>query len=157
MIQVYTYEPPKLEIMLTECIGNSLLRGYYSSFAAKLGIQKYDRVLDYCSGSGIITKEIAKRQTNGLLVYADVSRIWLEHVSRKLEPYKWAKQAYLCDFNSIVSEGKFDKIVLHFSLHDFPPQYRDLIINQLVRNLKSGGCLFIREPIGEKHGLSSNL
>ena len=153
MKQEYHFEPSRIEIIVTKLIGNTLLQSYYNSFIKILGINNGDKVLDYCSGSGIISKKIAKKLKNGKLIFADVSKEWLRHAARNLSGYKAAKSIHLNDFNSGIMGGKYDKIIVHFALHDFPSDYHFLIINQQIKNLKSDGMIFIREPLVEKHGL----
>lgn len=152
MNQEYTFEPAGLEVIMTECVGNTLMRGYYSDLVNSLGIQGSDKVLDYCSGSGIISKKIAKKLKDGQLIFADVSNVWLEHASKKLKAYKAAKAVRLNCFGGKLEDGEYDKILVHYAIHDFPQKYRIEIINQLADNLKGDGILYLREPLGEKHG-----
>lgn len=155
MKECYTFEPTKLEIILTRLIGKTLLTGYYSEFVAGLEIQTNDKVLDYCCGGGFISQKIAKKlqKQQGQLVYADVSEKWLKYVAKKTKLYKIAVGSQLRHFNNWIMGGEFDKIVVHYALHDFPLKYRIMVFNQLVKNLKRSGILFIREPIGKKHGI----
>lgn len=152
MEYIYMFEPSRMEIAITELIGNSLLKPYYRVTVERLGLSADDKVLDYCSGSGILSREILKRLGSGQLVYADVSEKWLKHTEKKLKHSKKAKGEKLRDFRGKLSGGGFDKILVHFSLHDFPGEYRLLIINQLIENLKPTGRLYIREPLGRTHG-----
>ena len=148
----YIFEPSQMEITITELAGNTLAKPYYRKLAEKLGAAVDDKVLDYCSGSGIIAKEILKRLGQGQLVYADVSEKWLLHAAKKLKHNKNAMREKIRDFQGKISGGEYDKILVHFSLHDFPKEYRLLIINQLVANLKLTGRLYIREPLSITHG-----
>ena len=153
MKQNYVFEPSKSEIMLTEIVGNSFLVPYYEEFVASLNINKKDKVLDYCSGSGNISKKMVKRLREGELVYVDVSRKWLARTKSKVKSYKMAQGSHLCNFTSLILGGWYNKIVVHFTLHDFPGGYHGLIINQLAKNLVPSGTLFIREPISPNHGI----
>ncbi len=56
-------------------------------------------------------------------------------------------------FGGRISGGEYDIILLHFSLHDFPKEYRPDIVGQLAENLKPAGRLRIREPLGGSHGI----
>jgi len=153
MDETYTFEPSDMEVLLTEFIGNSLIRRFYSGFVNKLGIGANDKVLDYCCGSGIISRKILKSLNRGMLVYADVSCKWLRHAAKNLGSYKLAESCSISEFGSMIAGGEYNKIVVHYVLHDFPEQYRIQVINQLVKNMKRDGILFIREPLGEKHGM----
>lgn len=149
----YVFEPTQLEILITELIGNTLAKPYYCKFVENLKIEAYDKVLDYCSGSGIISKKISKQLKQGQLVYADVSEKWLIHAAKKLKYNKNTRGEKIRNFQGKISGGEYDKIFVHFSLHDFPKEYLLLVINQLAENLKTTGRLHIREPISSKHGI----
>lgn len=153
MEERYIYEPSKMEILSTWLIGNTLAKPYYHRTVKKLGLMEDDKVLDYCSGSGIISKMISKQLRRGRLIYADVSEKWLIYAAGKLKYCKNAKGEKIQYFQGKISGGEYDKVLLHFSLHDFPPEYRLKIINQLVVNLKPSGRLFIREPLSINHGI----
>ncbi|WP_190014137.1 hypothetical protein [Geosporobacter subterraneus] len=56
--------------LISWVIGKNLPEGI-SDFVKSLGIQQRDKVLDYCSGSGMIAKGIAGLLKDGLLVYAE--------------------------------------------------------------------------------------
>jgi len=149
----YTFEPVKLEVFLTNCMGSTLLQGYYSNFVNRLNIREHDRILDYCSGSGVISAKIARRLKSGQLVFADVSRVWLSKAEKRMKKYRMASGYHIEDFSGLIQGGNYDKIVIHFSLHDFPEAYQSRIIRQMIQNLKPDGRLIIREPIGEDHGM----
>lgn len=60
----------------------------------------------------------------------------------------WSKES---GRGNVVKTGVYKYIRL--SLHDFPSEYRLLIINQLIKNLKPAGRLYIRKPLGINHGI----
>lgn len=148
----YVFEPSQMEMGITELVGNFFARSYYRKVVEKLELAADEKVLDYCSGSGIIAKEISMQLGKGQLVYADVSEKWLMHAAEKLKHCENATGEKICDFQGEISGGEYDKILVHFSLHDFPSQYRLPIINQIIDNLKPTGKLYIREPLSNKHG-----
>lgn len=153
MMDYYVFEPTRLEMVFTELIGNTLARPYYRKVVANLGIAAADKILDYCSGSGILAAEVLKRLNQGQLIYADVSEKWLTHAAKKLKRNEKAKAVKICAFHGKISGGEYDKIFVHFSLHDFPKEYQLLIINQFAENLKPSGTLYIREPLNTAHGI----
>lgn len=153
MMNEYQFEPTLLEVVITELVGNTLGKSYYRKLIKELSINAEDKVLDYCSGSGIISKEIAKYLKNGQLVYADVSEKWLMHAAKKLMHCKNSKAERIQNFQSFISGGDYDIILVHFALHDFPDEYQQLIVNQLIKNLKPSGRIYFREPLGSSHGI----
>ena len=149
----YEFEPKNLEIIFIECVGNTLIRGYYSELVASLKIKGSNKILDYCCGSGIISRKISRKIKDGELIYTDMSKRWLKHTSSKLKSCKYAKGVFLDNFTGIISGGEYNKILIHYVLHDFPKGYRIQIINQAVKNLRTDGILFIREPMEDSHGI----
>lgn len=81
------YEPSLAEIVLTNAMGNTLMHPYYMSFVKGLDIKPFDTVLDFCCGSGIISRKIARLLPEGHLVCADVSQKWLLNTQEKVLPY----------------------------------------------------------------------
>lgn len=153
MKENYAYEPSRMEVLITSLVGSSLAQPYYSELVKGMGISPGDKVLDYCSGGGNIAREISKYLLHGQLVYADVSEKWLSQTAKKLMYSRYSLGERITGFTGKLSGGEYDKILVHFSLHDFPGRYRLMIINQLIDNLKPGGRLFIREPLDESHGI----
>lgn len=71
-----TYEPPPLEIKITNTMGLSVLSPYYLSFVEGLNLRGDKRVLDFGSGSGVCSRHIAAclKHGSGHLDCVDVSR-----------------------------------------------------------------------------------
>lgn len=149
----YYFEPSRLEVLLTSCVGNTLLRTYYRKFIANLDIHENDRILDFGCGCGILAKGMAKKLETGMLTYTDVSKTWLKVAKKRLRTYSNAEGFQMNEFNGKIGNGEFDKIVVHFTLHDFPKANLKPIITQLIKHLHPEGRLILREPIEQKHGL----
>lgn len=151
---IYNFEPSKIEIWLTNFVGHTLLRKYYESFVRSLAINENDQILDFGCGSGIISKKIAQNLKSGDLTYIDVSSKWLSITKRRLRSNRNTKGYQINNFTSQFSNVRFDKIIVHYTLHDFPRVYLKPMIKQLLENLHTNGSLIIREPIDIKHGIS---
>ena len=149
----YTYEPSAGEVALTEIVGGTLLKGYYRRFARDLPLQRETRVLDYCAGSGLLAEIIAARMDAGQLVAADVSRVWWWRAVKRLAWLDHVRCVQLAGFDEVIHGGEYDVIVVHFALHDFPPQLRPPVLQQLLRNLQPGGVIHLREPVDRNHGM----
>jgi len=149
----YRFEPSRLEVWLTSCVGHTLLKKYYARFVESLDIRESDRVLDFGCGSGILTKKMARELKSGRLTFIDVSKTWLKVAKRRLRTCNNTEGFQICDFSGQIGDGEFDKIIVHFTLHDFPKDYLEPIIRQLIDHLHPLGRLIIREPIEKKHGL----
>ena len=151
---IYNFEPSKIEIWLTNFVGHTLLRKYYKSFVRSLAINENDQILDFGCGSGIISKKIAQNLKSGNLTYIDVSSKWLSITKRRLRSNRNTKGIKINNLTSQFSDVRFDKIIVHYTLHDFPRAYLKPIIKQLLEHLHTNGSLIIREPIDIKHGIS---
>jgi len=149
----FLFEPAKLEVWRTRIVSGLLLRRYYRDYVNKLDIQPTDRILDYCSGSGLITLWLARKTVQGEVVFADVSQTWLNVVRGRLYSYPQAKGLHINQLERVLDPVPFDKAVIHFALHDFAHHHRVLVIQQIKQNLKPGGFLYIREPLTPKHGM----
>ncbi len=152
-MEQYTFEPSATEIALTELVGGTLLQGYYRRFARGLPLQRETKVLDYCAGSGILSEKIAARLDAGQLVAADVSRVWWWRAVKRLAWLDHVRCAQVTGFDEIIQGGDYGAVIVHFALHDFPPQVRPQVLRQLMRNLKPSGVIHLREPIGRNHGM----
>lgn len=148
----YTYEPTKIEIFLTKYVGNIFMNRYYNKLINNININQNDKVLDYCCGSGNIANKIAKKLNNGRLVYCDVSEKWLEIASKKNKKLDNTSSILINTFDNKIQAGNFDKIIIHYSLHDFNESYYDKVLTHLINNLKNDGIILIREPINDSHG-----
>lgn len=148
-------EPPPLEVKLTLGLGKTLLSPYYRTFAKSLNLQGNEQVLDFGSGSGICSRHIAEQlRQAGHLDCVDISQVWHQVIKKTLIKYSHVNY-YLGKLDQLnLSENTYDLIVIHFVLHDIHNNERFGIINKLSALLKSGGCIFIREP--QNHGLTLN-
>jgi SAM-dependent methyltransferase len=154
MAKGYTYEPTPAEMVLTELVGNTLLSGYYRDLVRGFDLPGTARVLDYCCGSGIIAAKIATQlRAGGRLVVAEVSERWLCRAAGRLQRFPGAACAHLTGLQGRILGGDYDAIVVHFVLHDFLAQLRPLVLQQLLQNLRGQGTLYLREPLGERHGM----
>jgi len=117
-----------------------------------LNLRGSERVLDFGSGSGVCTRHIAARlQSGGHLDCVDISRGWMQVLRRSLR--RFDNVAYhLGHITQLdLPKAAYDLVVLHFVLHDIPPAEHPRLIHALVRKLKPGGRLVLRDPQG--HGV----
>jgi ubiquinone/menaquinone biosynthesis C-methylase UbiE len=149
------FEPSDMEVHLTIIVNGTLLRGYHRAFAESLCLTGGERVLDWCVGSGGIARQIARKLSCGHLVFADVSGKWLACAGRRLRACTRAQAHRIDGFAGPIAGGGFDRIVVHFALHDFPKELCPVIIAQLAENLAPGGILALREPVSKagSHGI----
>jgi SAM-dependent methyltransferase len=148
-----TYEPPVLEIRITLALGMTLLSPYYHRFARDLNLRGDERVLDFGSGSGICSRHIAARlKHGGQLACVDISQGWMKVIRKTLRRYNNVS-FHLGHITEVdLPDSAFDRIVIHFVLHDIPATERLGVMYSLARRLKPQGRLIVREPQG--HGFT---
>jgi SAM-dependent methyltransferase len=151
----YTYEPTKAELRQYNVV-SFLLLPHYRKYVRNLPIKETDHVLDYCTGPGILARELAKRLPKGSLHVADVSETWLRITVKRLAGYDRLYSHRLVTLGELIGGGGLDKVVCHFVLHEFPRRYQKRAVHQLANNLRIGGELFIREPVSEHHGVGAD-
>lgn len=145
-----SYEPSKLEIYLTLGIG-AIIAPFYRSYVDTLPLQGNENVLDFGSGSGILSRHIAARleRGGGHLTCVDISARWMKVIRKTLS--RFGNVSYHLGHITRVNlpDASFDTLIIHFVLHDIPAVDRPLIVQTLARKLKPGGRLILREPQNE--------
>jgi ubiquinone/menaquinone biosynthesis C-methylase UbiE len=148
-------EPGRLEVLGQRFLTNPLLGPLYGRYVQDMGLRGDERVLDYGSGSGAAARHLAKRleARGGRLTCMDVSERWQAAIRKVLRGY--SNVEYRCgDVREMgLPEASFDVVLVHWMLHDVPPQDRPSIVAELARLLRPGGRLFSREPTGARHGM----
>jgi ubiquinone/menaquinone biosynthesis C-methylase UbiE len=146
-------EPSSVEVFFTVSLGN-LAAGRYRRSVESFGLIGSEKVLDYGSGSGRISRHIAQRllQRDGHLTCVDVSAVWMDTVRKRLKKFRNV-DFKLGDISSLaIDDNAYDAIVVHFVLHHVDEHEREEKVGVLSRKLKVSGRLFIREPTQEGHG-----
>lgn len=147
------YEPSALEVRLTLLEGR-LFRKVYQAYIAALPIRGDERVLDYGSGSGRVSRHLAERLRahGGRLTCLDISRRWQEVIQRELAAC--GNVDYQCgDIRKLgIPDASYDAVLCHLTLHDLPAEERAPAVAEWARVVAPGGALFLREPLG-KHGI----
>jgi ubiquinone/menaquinone biosynthesis C-methylase UbiE len=146
-------EPSSVNVLFTVLLGD-LTAARYKSYVESFNLTGSEKVLDYGSGSGRISRHIAQRlaQGNGHLTCVDVSSVWMDTLQKRLKQYRNV-DFQRGDISSLpVDDDAYDVVVVHFVLHHVNKSDRQEKVGVLARKLKVGGRLFIREPIREGHG-----
>ncbi|MDW7669451.1 MAG: class I SAM-dependent methyltransferase, partial [Bacillota bacterium] len=109
-------------------------------------------VLDYCCGSGILTYCIVNFTKNIDVTFADVSNRWLMSSRKKLRFFNSVNGFKINRFDELINGGSYDKIIIHYSLHDFSKHLQGKVLNHALSNLHCCGSIHIREPLNNAHG-----
>ncbi len=153
--ETYDFDNPsvwfRLEDVLKWQLGPYVLFGpYIRSFKLKGD----EQVLDFGCGGGISTLLLARQLKNGGAVTGlDTSKYWIEKASRRLRKYPNAS-CVAGDIRTLdLGSQKFDVIHIMHVVHDIPPEQRQDTVLALGNVLRSGGKVFIREPVKVSHGI----
>jgi 2-polyprenyl-3-methyl-5-hydroxy-6-metoxy-1,4-benzoquinol methylase len=152
MKDIYYFEPSELEIALNNTISYIFLKNYFKSYINKKNIDISHKVLDYCCGSGILTYCILNFKKNIDVTFADVSNKWLKASRKKLKFFNSVNGYKINSFDESIKGGSYDKIIIHYSLHDFPKHLQSKVLNHVLNNLHCCGSIHIREPLNKSHG-----
>ncbi len=147
-------DPSRIDIIKDRLLHHGLVSSLYGRYADSLGLEGDEKVLDFGSGSGALSRHIARRLLSGggRLTCLDTSEAWTHVATQRLKQFPNVDFT-VGDITRLDSDPDgFDVIVVHLVLHEVEPEKRQKTIDALSRNLKSTGTLFIREPTKESHG-----
>lgn len=145
------HEPPSLEVRITQLAAISFAKPVYKDFVKAMNLKGTEYVLDFGSGAGGPASYIAKKlqSSGGKLTCVDISQKWMECIKKRLAGYKNVDFKLGHISSTDIKENFYDVICIHFVIHDIPSEERNEIVQQLIRKLKPGGIVFMREPINE--------
>lgn len=133
--------------------GYTVVSSMYKEYIESIGWNGNEQVLEFGCGTGCLSRFIIKKINKGQLACLDVSELSIKILKWILRKHKNV-QYYIDDIrDQKMDEGTYDKVIIHYMLHDIPKEERQPIINELSKIIKVGGQLHIREPINENHGM----
>jgi ubiquinone/menaquinone biosynthesis C-methylase UbiE len=148
-------EPGRIETVMTRLATATVASGYYKHLVRDIGLQGNEKVMDFGSGSGMASRYIAERLSNGEghLTCVDVSKVWIEVAKKRTKAFSNV-DFKLGEIASLdIENGSYDVIIISFVLHDVDKNQRQGIVNEIVNKLKFGGRIVIREPTRSDHGM----
>lgn len=145
----------KFEMNLHTIVGSTLARGLYKKYVDQLDLSESKNILEFGSGSGCITKHLAKKIDNTTKLYClDIDNEAIDLLKKRFSAYNNINY-YVGDIRKLdIEDNSFDTIIIHYMFHDIPEKERATTIDKLSKVLSKGGKLYIREPIKEGHGIS---
>ncbi len=123
----------------------------YRNYAKKINIKKNENILEVGCGGGNLSRFLAKKLIHGKLVCVDNSEYWIKNTKKRLNNFENI-EFLTADIQKLGQEKCFDKIVLHYVLHDITE--KDVTVCKLIKMLKPKGIIFIREPTRKNHGMN---
>ncbi len=147
--------PSRLDIIKDRLLHHGLVSSLYGRYADSLGLRGDEQVLDFGSGSGALSRHLARRLLagGGQVTCLDSSSAWSDVARRRLQRFPNVHFAVGEITELALDPDGFDVIVIHLVLHEIKPETRPETVKALYRNLKKTGTLFVREPTKEGHGI----
>jgi len=148
--------PPYVFVLMDGILGPRLFGASYRRYAETIELRGDEDVLEFGCGSGGVAERLAPRLPKGSLTCVDISPPMVEIAARRLKKYSNARCLVGRIENLALPESGFDLVVIHNALHDVAETERRATAATLVRLLKPGGRLHLREPTKLPHGLASD-
>lgn len=147
--------PPLTRIIEEELIDYRIRsRFYHPDFVKTLGLSGSERVLEFGSGGGCLSRVLAQKLSpKGALFCVEIFPYWVKKARNRLKGFTNIEYLQGDILQMELPENHFDAIIIHFVLHDVEPAVRPDVVSALVHCLKPEGSLFIREPAKPDHGM----
>ena len=126
----------------------------YKNYVSRMNLQGNERVLEIGCGGGNLSRFLAESLPLGELVCIDISEYWIKKAENRLGKFKNIRLQTL-DILNFNKKDYFNIAVLHYVLHDIPKEKRIDTIKILSESLRGKCRIYIREPIREDHGITS--
>lgn len=139
-------DPAEWDVITTRLLGRTLLRPFWAGWVRRLDLRGGERVLDFGSGSGQLSRRLALAVgPSGGLTCVDVSPGWLTIAREELSDLAWV-DLRLGDLGTLPAAA-YDLVHVHYVLHDIPAGRRGEVLVELAARLRAGGRLALREPL----------
>jgi len=147
--------PPLMRIIKEELIDYQIRsRFYHPAYVKRLGLTGTERVLEFGSGGGCLSRALARTLSpEGSLSCVEISPYWVEKARRRLKVFTNIEYLQGDITRMPIPENHFDTVIIHFVLHDIEPSARIDVVSALAKCLRPEGTLFIREPAKPEHGM----
>jgi len=147
--------PPLIRIIEEDLIDYRIRsRFFHPDYINKLGLSGTERVLEFGSGGGCLSRALARRLSpEGSLSCVEISLYWVEKARRRLKDFTNIEYLQGDITRMPIPENHFDAVIIHFVLHDVEPDARIDIVSALAQSLRPEGTVFIREPANSWHGM----
>lgn len=134
---------------------NHIWKFIYKRYICQLSLTGNEHVLDFGSGSGAGSGQLAKilQKGNGRLTCCDISEYWMNIAKKRLRKFRNVDFALGQLTELHLQEDAFDIVYVHFVLHEVPDHLRKSIIKEFYHLLKPGGRVCIKEPKREGDGM----
>ena len=150
-------EPSSTQLFFTVAVGHTFGSFFWKNYVKSLNLNGNEKILEYGSGSGALSRHIAPiiLKGGGSLTCVDISKKWMDTLQKRMKKYPNVDFKLGTIFKLDIPDNYYDVVVIHYVLHDIESNLRGDIIKALSKKLKSGGKVYIREPLADNHGMPS--
>ena len=147
-------EPNRLLAAFQAFTYSILARTYYRHYIESLGFRGDEKVLEYGSGPGAMSKVLAQALPLGHLTCVDISKVWMGYMQKVARRYPNI-DLMLGDIADLaIPPESYDAVFIHYVIHDIPVSVQREKASIVLGKLKKGGKAFIREPTSPYHGIA---
>ena len=148
-------EPSSTQIFFTVAVGHTFGSFFWKNYVKSLNLEGNEKILEYGSGSGALSRHIAPilLKGGGQLTCVDISQKWMNTIQERMDKYPNVEFKLGTIFDMDIPDNSYDAVVIHYVLHDIGLDLRKKIVNALSKKLKNGGKIYIREPLADNHGM----
>lgn len=147
-------EPNRLLAAFQAFTYSILARTYYRHYVDGLGLRGDEKVLEYGSGPGAMSRVLARRLPRGHLTCVDISKVWMGYME-KVARQHLNVDLMLGDIADLpIPAESYDVVFIHYVVHDIPASVQREKAGLVLGKLKKGGKAFIREPTSAYHGIA---
>lgn len=147
-----SYEKPGLKFKIIEKLLSIFLNERYVDFMNLLKLKGNEKILEFGSGGGRLSKHIVKKlNQSGELYCVDVSEHWQKVIKRRLKQYN-----NVCYFLGNLAYDRFDArdfdvVLIHYVFHHLPKEDQAKTAQKLYNLMKQGAFIYLREPLNHHH------
>jgi len=148
-------EPTRVETVLVSWVMALFGRPVYRPFVDSLDLKGDEAVLDFGSGWAENSLLIAEKlNKGGRITCLDVSEEWLKVAKHRLRRFSGTNFVLGDISEANLRDASFDLVIVHLVLHHVDASIRERTVKELVRVLRTGGRLVIREFMISDHGIA---
>ena len=150
-------EPSSTQVFFTVAVGHTFGSFFWKNYVKSLNLNGNEKILEYGSGSGALSRHIAQilMEGGGSLTCVDISQKWMDTIQKRMDNYSNVEFKLGTIFDLDIPDNSYDAVVIHYVLHDIDQDLREEIVKALSKKLKNGGKVYIREPLADNHGMPS--
>ena len=139
-------DPANWDVVTTRLLGRTVLRPFWRGWVRRLGLQGGERVLDYGSGSGQLSRRLALAVgATGTVTCLDISPRWLAWAAQETADLPWVDVRL--GTLAMLPPHVYDLAHVHYVLHAVPRGSRGAVVEEAVARLAPRGRLAVREPL----------